>query len=185
MQTTARNRDRLILTAQRNLSPISATKPTARELQPNWTRHPRSHSTLKFFKKAYRSQYPALRLASWLPAALFNHCSAPWLQHAIASRSRVWSRSLRVGPRLSYCKSELVYSPARQCGAPATKICTHFIENIHSYSRLYDHDTATPAMKFVAVCGNANLPLPTSKPRQQASLKDPGAVTPAPASAPK
>jgi hypothetical protein len=41
---------------------------------------------------------------------------------------------------------------------------------------------ATHAMNFVAVCANANLPLPTW-PRQQAFLKDSGAVTPASASA--
>ncbi len=38
-------------------------------------------------------------------------------------------------------------------------------------------------MNFVAVCANANLPQPTSKPRQQAFLKDYGAVMLASASA--
>jgi hypothetical protein len=33
---------------------------------------------------------------------------------------------------------------------------------------------ATPAMNFVAVCANANLPIPSTKARQQALLKDSG-----------
>ncbi len=58
--------------------------------------------------------------------------------------------------------------------SPCYEFCTHFAERIIPHRHLYV--MATPAMNFVAVCANANLPLPTSKSRQQAFLKDSGAV---------
>ncbi len=95
----------------------------------------------------------------------------------------MWSRSLRVWAPAFLLRICACVLPCLQVRSPGYKVCTHFTENIDPHRRLYD--MATPAMNFVAVCANANLPLPTSKQRQQAFLKDSGAVTPAPASGAK
>jgi hypothetical protein len=133
-------------------------------------------TTVPLDPEIFQRAYPALRLASWLPAARFIYFSAPPVTTCSRCKitrvvrlftSRTPTFFLQISARVLLCLS--VWSP-----------CCEFAPIPLSASSLIavTHIMATPAMNFVAVCANTNLQLPTSKSRQQAFLKDSGAAMP-------